>query len=397
MRIFLFQDGATNASPSEALPESLPAGSFAWIAIDRGELETRLPELQQALARLTGAQLFDLHVQDLLNVQLPSNYDYTSQYDVLVFRRLVTQALSARTALLQLAGDPAGKGTVDAPNGSMHANLDGKPPAAVAVAVHQRVETSPVGFVVFERVLLSVHPADCAVRDAIAARLSASAPARNAPASSEPRASAGRLPPSPADLMLRLVSLMVDGFLELRRGLTRQLDQWQAELLDPKSRAINWSTMLDMRLALQELDQVCEDQRAAVQDWIDTVETWPEAATANARRDAELLLVRSRDLLEHVERVVHHVRRLEQSAETAMQMHFSAQSNRTNDIMRVLTVLTAVFLPLNLIAGIFGMNFESIPLLHKADGFWIAMGAMLVIAAGLVIYFWRKRYLERTK
>ncbi len=391
MRIFLFQDGATSASPSETLPESLPVGSFAWIAIDRSELEPRLTELQQALARLTGAQLFDLHVQDLLNLQLPSNYDYTSQYDVLVFRRLVAQALSGRTALLQVAGDPAGKNTADPSNGSM----DGKPPAAVAV--HRRVETSPVGFVVFDRVLLSVHPADCAVRDAIAARLSARAPAPNASGPSESRASTGRLPPSPADLMLRLVSLMVDGFLELRRGLTRQLDQWQTELLDPKSRAINWSTMLDMRLALQELDQVCEDQRAAVQDWIDTVETWPEAATANARRDTELLLVRSRDLLEHVERVVHHVRRLEQSAETAMQMHFSAQSNRTNDIMRVLTVLTAVFLPLNLIAGIFGMNFESIPLLHKADGFWIAMGAMTVIAAGLVIYFRRKRYLERTK
>ncbi len=197
--------------------------------------------------------------------------------------------------------------------------------------------------------------------------------------------------------MLRLVNAMVDGFLELRRELTQQLDHWQAELLNPKSRAINWSTMLEVRLALHELDEICEDQRAAVQDWIDTVETWPDAATQAAQRERDLLLVRSRDLLEHIERVVHHVRRLEHSAETAVQMHFSAQSNRTNDIMRVLTVLTAVFLPLNLIAGIFGMNFESIPLLHKADGFWIAMGAMALIAVGLVVFFWRKRYLERTR
>jgi magnesium transporter len=71
--------------------------------------------------------------------------------------------------------------------------------------------------------------------------------------------------------------------------------------------------------------------------------------------------VRSRDLLEHIQRVVHHVRRLEQNAEVAIQMHFSAQSNRTNDTMRTLTALTAIFLPLNLIAGIFGMNFEFIP------------------------------------
>ena len=107
--------------------------------------------------------------------------------------------------------------------------------------------------------------------------------------------------------------------------------------------------------------------------------------------------MRSRDVLEHIERVVHHVRRLEQSTETAVQMHFSVQSNRTNDIMRTLTALTAVFLPLNLIAGIFGMNFEFIPLVHKADGFWWAMGSMVFIAVSLVLLFWRKRYLARTR
>ena len=84
--------------------------------------------------------------------------------------------------------------------------------------------------------------------------------------------------------------------------------------------------------------------------------------------------MRSRDVLEHIERVLHHVRRLEHSAETAVQMHFSAQGNRTNDIMRTLTVLTAIFLPLNLITGFFGMNFEFLPLIHSASGFWWTHG-----------------------
>ena len=84
------------------------------------------------------------------------------------------------------------------------------------------------------------------------------------------------------------------------------------------------------------------------------------------------------------------------NTETAVQMHFNVQSNRTNDIMRILTAVTAVFLPLNLIAGIFGMNFEFVPLVHKADGFWIAMGSMGVTAVALVAVFWRKRYLART-
>src|SRR5690606_18262651 len=178
--------------------------------------------------------------------------------------------------------------------------------------------------------------------------------------------------------------------------LTRQLDHWQAELIDPKTRFSNWAALMQSRQALHHLNEICEDQRAAMQDWIDAVETLEPPTQAEAQRERELLLVRSRDLLEHIQRVVHHVRRLEQNAETAVQLHFSVQSHRTNDIMRVLTVLTAVFLPLNLIAGVFGMNFEFIPLIHKADGFWIAMGSMLLIAVVRTAVFWRKRYLART-
>jgi len=189
---------------------------------------------------------------------------------------------------------------------------------------------------------------------------------------------------------------MVDGYLELRRELTRQLDHWQSELLHPATHFHNWGALLDARLSLHQLDEICEDQRSAVQNWIDALAGWPEADAPAEQRERELLRVRSRDVLEHIERVVHHVRRLEHNAETAVQMHFSLQSNRTNDIMRVLTALTAIFLPLNLIAGIFGMNFEFIPLLHQQSGFWWAMGAMGLIALALGLLFWRKRYLARS-
>jgi len=189
---------------------------------------------------------------------------------------------------------------------------------------------------------------------------------------------------------------MVDGFLALRRELSTQLDHWQTELLNPKTRFNNWAALLDARLALHQLDELCEDQHSAMQDWLEALKTWPENDSFLSPHARDLLQVRSRDVLEHIERVVHHVRRLEQNAETAVQMHFNAQSHRTNEIMRTLTVLTAIFLPLNLIAGIFGMNFEFIPLLHRSNGFWLAMVSMAATAGALVAFFWRKRYLERS-
>jgi Mg2+ and Co2+ transporter CorA len=208
------------------------------------------------------------------------------------------------------------------------------------------------------------------------------------------------LPAHPADWALRIVNQMVDGYLDLRRELTRQLDHWQAELLSPSTRFNNWASLLDARMALHQLDDICEDQRAAIQDWIENLNAWEasgdDLVSVGGQRGLELLKVRSRDVLEHIERVVHHVRRLEQNAETAVQMHFSAQSNRTNDTMRTLTALTAIFLPLNLIAGIFGMNFEFIPLLHQKAGFWWAIASMAFTSVALGLLFWRKRYIARS-
>ncbi len=371
MRIFrINHSNVTESQDLAALGDTgLPEQGFVWIACARPEFEALQAQIQATLQRLCGVQLVDLHISDLLNNQLPSHYDYTSQYDVLVFRRLAASTQPS-------SPDQPGRPLTQAP-------ARGGPP------ILRRIDTSPVGFAVFDRVLLTVHPTDCAVREAYATKLLLAT-------SAESRAAGARLPASPADLMLRLVNQMVDGYLALRRELTHQLDHWQAELLNPRTRFNNWSSLLDARLALHHLDEICEEQRSSIQDWIDALKTWPEALSLAESRERELLEVRSRDVLEHIERVVHHVRRLEQSAETAVQMHFSAQSHRTNDIMRTLTALTAVFLPLNLIAGIFGMNFEFIPLLHVHNGFWWAMGAMALIAVGLVVVFRRKRYLART-
>jgi Mg2+ and Co2+ transporter CorA len=189
----------------------------------------------------------------------------------------------------------------------------------------------------------------------------------------------------------------VDAYLDLRRELTKTLDQWQTLLLSTTKRFDNWDALLSARMRLHHLDDICEDQRAAVQEWLDELDTWTTSASPpELLRDVDLLKVRSRDVLEHIERVAHHVRRLEQTLETAVQMHFSIQGNRTNDIMRTLTALTAIFLPLNFITGFFGMNFEFLPLIHRGDGLWWALGAMLLLSSVLVTVFLRKRYLART-
>ena len=348
----------------DELPQARPAEGFLWIGSGRREFEVRREELQAALQRWTDSPgLVDLHVSDLLNNQLPSHFDDTSWYDLLVFRRLAAGAGSQSLFVDEQRGTPGS--------------------ARQALAA---IDTSPVGFAVFDQALLTVHPADCQVRDHFAQRLEKHAH------EGDLRGTA-RLPTSPADLMLRMVNHMVDSYLELRRLLTRQLATLQAELLGPSSRSVDWQVLLASRESLHILEDTCEDQRSAIQEWIDALDEWPTDTAPGAQRERELLRVRSRDVLEHIERVLTHVRRLEQSAEAAVQMHFSALSHRTNDIMRTLTVLTAIFLPLNLITGVFGMNFDGLPLIHSSRGFWVAFGLMALVGLGLGTFFWRKRYL----
>ncbi|MDN3918669.1 magnesium transporter CorA family protein [Roseateles violae] len=346
----------------DALPTDLPAGGFLWVGYAREEFEQQIAEVQAGLHRWGTGQLVDLHVSDLLNKQLPSHFDYTSWYDLLVFRRLAA---------------PAGELSAEAELGTL----------AAAERVLSALDTSPVGFAVFDRVLITVHPSDCLVRDFFADKLGKLTEGRDFRGS-------GRLPTSPAELMLRMVNHIVDNYLDLRRILSRQLGALQKLLLDPHGHFENWPMLLASRDALHRLEDSCEDQRSAMQEWLDALDEWPDSADPHLQRERELLRVRSRDVLEHIERVLSHVRRHEASAESAVQMHFSALSHRTNSIMRTLTVLTAIFLPLNLITGIFGMNFETLPLIHRATGFWIAVGLMAAIGLALGAFFWRKRYLS---
>jgi Mg2+ and Co2+ transporter CorA len=351
----------------ETQPEALPEKGYLWIATTRASFDKSIAEVQAFLQACTGATLFELHVSDLLNAQLPSSFDYTSAYDLLVFRRL-TRVVPAEDSLDEAKQAKAGSDTR---------------------AVMQVIDTSAVGFAAFDRVLLSVHPTDCQVREYFAHRL------QGQTAAAEGRAGA-RMPVSPPDLMLRMVNHMVDSYLDLRRLLGKQIEELQGQLFAPKAQPGQWHLLLDWRNALHVLEDTCEDQQAAITEWIDALQEWPQESDEAARREREQLRVRSRDVLEHIERVLSHVRRLESSSETAVQIHFSEQSNQTNAIMRTLTTLTAIFLPLNLVTGFFGMNFEGLPLIHSRTGFWATAGVLLVLGVGMSLYFWRKRYLGRS-
>ena len=74
-------------------------------------------------------------------------------------------------------------------------------------------------------------------------------------------------------------------------------------------------------------------------------------------------------------------------------IHFAVIATRTNDVMKTLAVLSAIILPLSLIAGIYGMNFENMPELHSKNGYFVTMIVMAIVAVVLLVYFWRRGWI----
>jgi magnesium transporter len=79
----------------------------------------------------------------------------------------------------------------------------------------------------------------------------------------------------------------------------------------------------------------------------------------------------------------------------ALEAYLSVVSNRLNEIMKVLTIFSAIMLPLTFIAGVYGMNFDNMPELHSRYGYYSIWLVMIVVAAAMLLLFWKRGWIGR--
>ena len=100
-----------------------------------------------------------------------------------------------------------------------------------------------------------------------------------------------------------------------------------------------------------------------------------------------------RDVHDHLLRISDLAENYRDLVSSLFDIHFAVVSNKTNDVMKTLAVLSAIILPLTLIAGIYGMNFDYMPELKTPNGYFVTLGLMLIITIVLLIYFWRRGWI----
>jgi magnesium transporter len=100
-----------------------------------------------------------------------------------------------------------------------------------------------------------------------------------------------------------------------------------------------------------------------------------------------------RDVHDHLVRITDVAENYRDLVSGLFDIHFSVIATRTNDVMKTLAVVSAIILPLSLIAGIYGMNFKKLPGDDVEYGLWITVAAMVAITIVLLIYFWRRGWI----
>lgn len=127
--------------------------------------------------------------------------------------------------------------------------------------------------------------------------------------------------------------------------------------------------------------------------------TWPMRDVINTLARDECRFIKQdtrvylRDCYDHIVQILDLVETNRELCSALMEFYLSSQSTRMNEVMKVLTIISTVFIPLTFIAGIYGMNFDSMWELHVAWGYPAAMVAMAVIAAVELWFFYRKGWL----
>jgi magnesium transporter len=126
---------------------------------------------------------------------------------------------------------------------------------------------------------------------------------------------------------------------------------------------------------------------------------WPlrEAVSFLERGDSPLLTPSTRlyfrDVYDHTVQVIETVETYRDLLSGMLDLYLSSISNRTNEIMKFLTVIGTIFMPLTFLVGVYGMNFKHMPELEWRNGYYALWILMVVLSIGMIIYFRKKRWL----
>ena len=196
------------------------------------------------------------------------------------------------------------------------------------------------------------------------------------------RAGKGRLRKSGADyLAYSLIDTIVDNYFTILEHLGEKIEIIEESLVkNPSTQTLQ---------AIQHLKREMIFLRKSV---------WPLRETISSLERTECQLIKEatglflKDIYDHTIQVIDTIETFRDMLSGILDIYLSSISNRMNEIMKVLTIIATIFMPLTFLAGVYGMNFKYMPELEWHWGYFFILGIMITIAVSMLVYFRKKRW-----
>lgn len=194
---------------------------------------------------------------------------------------------------------------------------------------------------------------------------------------------AGRIRARGADyLFFALLDAIIDNYFQVLEHINHRIETLEDEVYnDPKP------------IVAQNIQEL-KKEILKIRRWIfpvkELISRLIETENPLITKDTKLFL---RDALDHTLEINESLQIYREMSMSLMEMYMSNMSNKMNEVMKVLTIMASIFIPLTFIAGVYGMNFDHMPELHAENGYFYVWGVMIVLFIGMIVYFKRKDWL----
>lgn len=183
-------------------------------------------------------------------------------------------------------------------------------------------------------------------------------------------------------LLYALLDAVVDHYFVVLEVLGERLEEMELELLD------NPGT--DSLGRLHVLRREIISLRRSVYPLREVISQFSKIEEPTLEKNTQVFI---RDLYDHTIQVIETIEVFRDTATGLLDLYMNSVSNKMNEIMKVLTIIATIFIPLTFVAGVYGMNFSYMPELSWRYGYFTVMGFMLVAGLLMLVYFKRKRWL----
>jgi len=198
-----------------------------------------------------------------------------------------------------------------------------------------------------------------------------------------------------------ILDMITDSFVPVLRGMSNRSDEMEMAILKVKRRLRMRLSLFrpakdqisDMRNILKLRRSLVRLRRTLIAELEIVEQLVKEYDYPGAPESSEEIAIYYRDIDDHISKYLEIIEGLESTMNHLMEVHSMITGHRTNEIIYILTIISTVMLPLNLIVGFFGMNFENLWFSHASWGIWLVSAFMLAITVLLLAFFRAKEWI----